>query len=35
MEVHAENERISEASAIPLGIAIEPTCKAYLKFTQQ
>ena len=35
MEVHAENEHVSQASAIPLGVEIELTCKTHLKLTQQ
>lgn len=35
MEVHAAYERVSQASAIPLGVEIELTCKTHLKVTQQ
>lgn len=35
MEVHAENEHISQASAILLGVEIELTCKPHLKLTHQ
>lgn len=35
MEVHVENEDISQASAIPLGVETEFICKTHLKLTQQ